>query len=51
MCLIDDHQIKVANPKALHALAIFRIDEFHHRGIGREEHPALAAFIGDEIDR
>ena len=47
---IDDHQIEVPHPEAFDALGVFGLDEVHHRGVGGEEHPPLAALVGHQVD-
>ncbi len=51
MGLVDDHQIEVPHPEALHTVGVLRIDEVHHRGVVGEEHPTLTAFVGHQVHR
>ena len=51
MGLINDHQVEMAYPETLDAMAIFRIDEVHHRRIGGEKHSPFSTAVDHEVHR
>ncbi len=50
MGLVHDHEVEVPDAKAALAVARF-VDQPHHGGVGRQEHPALDVLVGDQVDR